>query len=456
MQAVAMPNVVALQVPSSNPLAFLQDRFALVNVGGPIYVIQLSDLVYKPGMPTAPPLKLLKREDAKILMMRELQNINSSVQPKSVINAFFDSPNTKLFNRLAFTPRPVPQDVLNLWEGPTISLKPGPWRSISRFLRDVVCGGDPPTYMYLLSYIAHMLQKPEEKPGILIFLRGGQGIGKGTFFRLIHRIWGATTWQVNRVEHVTEGFNSCLERSFAVLLDEALFAGDNKSADALKSIVTEPLIGIEEKYQPRRMVQSLHRFFAATNSEHIGKVELDDRRIVIITVSESRKGDHTYWRRVHAAIDGAEAEAFAYEMLRRDIRKFDPRVRPKRPELIDQKIRSLQGLERWWFERLSQGLIPEVGGGFGMTYGDRDWVGSEFVSTDSLLGSFQKFNRGARLHQPATSNELSSTLRKLCKSAVSDRQSVGGTMKRGHILPSLTQARKDFEGALGGVVGWPP
>ena len=84
-------------------------------------------------------------------------------------------------------------------------------------------------------------------------------------------------------------FNAALERNYVICMDEALFAGDKKSLNQLKSVVTEPEIRIEQKYQPPRTIRSYQRFFAATNHEHFAHMEHDDRRFLFLRVSDVQK-----------------------------------------------------------------------------------------------------------------------------------------------------------------------
>lgn len=107
----------------------------------------------------------------------------------------------------------------------------------------------------------------------MIILIGGQGTGKGTLGRILQKIWGGTYLQTNNIDTVTGNFNASLERSFFVFMDEALFSGNRRAADALKSIVTEPIIQINEKYQPSRQIKSCHRLVAATNADHFKNTE---------------------------------------------------------------------------------------------------------------------------------------------------------------------------------------
>lgn len=101
-------------------------------------------------------------------------------------------------------------------------------------------------------HIAHALQCPEEKAEIMIILISAPGCGKGTVRRIFQMIWSATFLQTFNIDSVVGNFNASLERAYIVFLDEAQFFGNRQATDALKSLVTEPTILINEKYQPAR------------------------------------------------------------------------------------------------------------------------------------------------------------------------------------------------------------
>ncbi len=184
----------------------------------------------------------------------------------------------------------------------------------------------------MIRYIAHALQRPEEKPGVMIILLGGL--------------------QVNNVDTVTGTFNAALERSFIVFMDEALFVGDRRASDALKSLVTEPLIHINEKHQPARQTRSYHRFIAATNADHFKNTENDDRRDFTLRVSEIHKGDHDYWKVLYDEIENGGVAAMVHDLYAMDLSEFNVRVKPATKELLEQKLSSLPHIERWWHDCL--------------------------------------------------------------------------------------------------------
>jgi hypothetical protein len=70
-----------------------------------------------------------------------------------------------------------------------------------------MCAGNEKTYDYLIRFLAHMIQKPHEKPGVIITLLGGQVTGKGVFFSLLRAIWPRTFLLVSDIEQVIGRFN---------------------------------------------------------------------------------------------------------------------------------------------------------------------------------------------------------------------------------------------------------
>ncbi len=282
----------------------------------------------------------------------------------------------------------------------------------------------------MIRYIAHALQRPEEKPGVMIILLGGL--------------------QVNNVDTVTGTFNAALERSFIVFMDEALFVGDRRASDALKSLVTEPLIHINEKHQPARQTRSYHRFIAATNADHFKNTENDDRRDFTLRVSEIHKGDHDYWKVLYDEIENGGVAAMVHDLYAMDLSEFNVRVKPATKELLEQKLSSLPHIERWWHDCLDCGSFET---GKFLSYDDdgREWT--DFLSTDMAIDGIMD-TAGGKMFKKPTANDVVKTLMKICPSIIKGQRKVGSVRRRGLVIPSLQQARAEFEQYIGGPVDW--
>ncbi len=449
-------------LPNSSPLAELQKKFAIIDLSGEIRVVdlqQISDLLS--GSSNTEPA-MYKKSDAELMMKRFLEALPMTSKPAQVVADFWVSPLTRMYNKTAFTPKPTPEPTLNYWVDPTPIPKAGNWVLLRDYLRDTICSGNHECFDYLIRYMAHMIQKPEEKPGVMVVLLGGQGTGKGIYFSLLRAIWPRTTLQVADVDQVIGKFTACLERNYIICMDEALFAGDRKSMDRLKSTVTESVIQIEQKYQPSRTIDSVHRFFAASNHDHFAHVERDDRRFVILRVADSRQQNTSYFGSIVAAIsDPLTIGALFYYLQRKDIKDFDVRAKPKTGEHLSQKLKSLQGFDRYWYEVLFTGNLNGVDRVNGWeVMGVDTWVDPIFVPTSTLVSNYKDFNKNAQRHQTVQAAEVPSVMRRMCPSAKSDRQVckkpglASNSQQRGFQLPDLATARHEFGVAIGGEVPW--
>ena len=422
----------------TNPLATIQVKFGLLSIGSKISIFNRGALAARTTQHTAKKLVLHNRSDGALLIERALRADYPRLDASETVKEFFVSPETVCYAGVEFNPRGTTDSYLNLWEGPTVVSEEGSWSLIQVFLYDIICAGDWDSYLYLIHYLAHALHRPEEKPGVMIILIGGQGIGKGTVGRILQRIWSATYIQVNNIDAVIGTFNAVLERAYIVFMDEALFAGNRRGTDELKSTVTEPIIQISEKYQPSRQIRSHHRFIAATNADHFKNTERDDRRDFTLRVSDARKGDLAYWTTLNDEIENGGVEAMVYDLLQMDLSDFNVRNKPNTKELVEQKIHSLDPIQRWWHDKLYCG-------------GD-EW--DEFLGTSEAIEGIVEVN-GVRIHKRPSAITVSQALQKMCPGAKSHQKNYQGGRHRGYLLPTLQQGREEFEQYIGGVLDWP-
>ncbi len=427
----------------TDALTALQDRFALISLGGKVGIVDKHKLNSTHVDGTASRLVVMSRADGGLLVLRFLAKEFPQVDAKNMLAAFSIDKNSTLYDGIEFNPLTSTPNVLNLWVGQTINPVEGAWPLIKSLMRDVLCGGRESEYQYLIKYIAHALQRPWEKPGVMIIMLGGQGVGKGTFARVLQKIWSATFLQVNRIDQIVGEFNGSLERAFMVFLDEALFVGNRNHSDALKSLTTEQTISINEKMQPARQIRSYHRFVSATNAEHFKSTDRDDRRDFVLRVSEHRKGDHAFWNALSAEIDGSGVEAFAHYLLNLDLSDFNVRAKPNTRELTEQKLQTLDKFPRWWFDCLSQGTIANF---------KHEWP--EFISSTTLLESFKESEKSSRVYKQIIDRDLVTLMGKICPSAKREQGKEGLHRRRGYMLPTIEGARKDFEKYIGDSVEW--
>jgi hypothetical protein len=446
-----MASVLSLPMNSLSPLQTLQNNYSLYQGGGDVWVIVNAQIeAYRLGSPRAP--EIMRRTASEILMRRDLELLPFPSKPNDVIRQFYADPSTHMYDSMAFSPLSQPGNVLNLWRPVAIHPKKGNWLVIRKHLFEVICSQNRKNFSYLIRFLAHMVQHPEQKPGVMIVLLGRQGTGKGAFFQLLGRIWRHSVLQVTDIERVTGRFNAALGQNYVVVMDEALFAGDRRAQDRIKSLITEPIISIEEKHQPQRIIDSFHRFFAASNHEHFVQVDNDDRRYFILEVSDEMAQNEVYFKRLFAAIESDDAiAAFIYTLTKIDLKGFNPRVAPKTQAHAEQKILSLSRFEKYWHHLLWSGELPYY------NESHEVWSAPKFIPTEWMVQAANKFDPSSSRYRPITTQEVSKELTSLCPMVEPDRKSVSGSLGRqyrGYNLPKLQAARKAFEAAKGFKVDW--
>jgi hypothetical protein len=166
-----------------------------------------------------------------------------------------------------------------------------------------------------------------------------------------------------------------------------------------------------------------------------------------LRVSEVRKGDLSYWKTLADEINNGGVEAMVYDLLNIDLSDFNVRNKPNTKELVEQKIHSLDPIQRWWHDGLFDGAVAN---------GDksRSDTWPDFISTQEAIEGIIEVN-GGRMHKKPSAIIISQALQKLCPSAKQHQQQVHFSRHRGYLLPSLQQARAEFEKYIGGVVEWP-
>ena len=219
----------------------------------------------------------------------------------------------------------------------------------------IICNGDTTCYEYVLNWLAHLVQKPHEKPEVAIILKAGQGTGKGTFVEPIGKIIGAHYLHATKSEHVLGRFNVLLENKILIFADE-FFAGSKKNTDFLKSLITEDTATIERKGIDSITVPSFSRLIMASNHDNIVKIEKDERRYLYLEVSEDRKQDFAYFKALkHTLSQPSFTGELLQFLLDRDIKAFNPRQVPHTEALQAQKLDNLEPLEQWLYYALQTG-----------------------------------------------------------------------------------------------------
>lgn len=360
-------------------------------------------------------------------------------------------------NGVVFSPNEEVEGAFNHWQG--FAVEPDAKASCRKLLTHIrynICKNNPEHYRYFIGWLAHMVQKPEEKPGVAVVLRGPKGAGKDTVGDYIKFIAGTHYVKIVQPEHLFGKFNAHQERCLFLHVEEGFFAGDKRGESTLKSLITSEVSLIEHKYANAFMIQSVLRLFMSSNEDWVVPASADERRYFVLNVSDKRRRDWDYFRAIRREMKEENGPAaLLHFLLNVDLSDFNVRNVPDTEGLKDQKVQGLKNFEQWWYNQLFNGELDfDV---FDPDGDDNvDWARERLYAPKKLIrSSYESWMRTQRYAGSVQNAEqISHTMKALCPSAELTRRMIDGQREYCYALPSLNSCRDDFEAWLGSRVSW--
>ncbi|MHC1710594.1 MAG: bifunctional DNA primase/polymerase [Solidesulfovibrio sp.] len=361
--------------------------------------------------------------------------------------------------KIDFYPPPVvaPQDHMNLYRGASLTPtdKPHPERC-ARFvdlIQSHICNSDESLSRYVFSWIADLVQNPGKgKPGVCLVLRGGQGTGKGTFASHIMKLVSPYSIMLDKPDQLVGRFNWHMANKLLVVADEAFWAGDKSKVGPLKSFITEAQLSYEAKGRDLLMAKSYHRVTMLSNADWVVPADMDDRRFTVLDMPKTYAQDAAYFKPIWDEMANGGLEAFYRMMLDYDFSDVDIRKAPKTQGLLDQKLQSLDEIGVFVLEMLTEGRVPLAGS----VEADTPWP--TWVHKDALLDAFTRSLADDRKRYRPSKITFGRMIKKYIPGLNTEaRGPADSTGRRQHVngLPTLQQARADFDAVMGQPLNWP-
>ena len=170
-------------------------------------------------------------------------------------------------------------------------------------IKTVIANNNEEVYKYILVWVASILQKPNFKTGTALVILGKQGSGKNLFTNVICKLMARyANENVTSIDSVVGKFNAILENKKLLVLNELQSIDANKylNSDALKSIITDYKININQKNEPERLAENVANFIMVSNNNIPIKIENSDRRYLVTTTSDDHLKDYKYFDNLFA------------------------------------------------------------------------------------------------------------------------------------------------------------
>lgn len=369
---------------------------------------------------------------------------NGAAVPKSKI--WLAARERRQYEGLLFDPTgEVPEGMYNLWTGWTV--EPSPTSSCQRLIDHIaenVCDGDEALTAWVIGWFAHLFQRPTERLGTSLVLRGTQGTGKTILGKAIGSLLGPHYQLVSDARFVAGRFNAHLVNCLLLQLDEATWGGDHQTAGKLKDLITGDHQLIEFKGREAIRIRNYVRLFVTGNADWLVPAGLEERRFAVLDMAERQRQNHHYFQAIEDELDAGGREALLHYLLTYDLTDVPLRTIPGTQALAEQKVRSLSPEQMWWLDILHRGQLP----------GDKYGVAATPVSvlTNDYLDRTQKMGVNRR----ASETSLGMMLRRMCPGVARVRRTfeAGGARTWAQAFPPLPQCRLDFARQVVGSVEW--
>ena len=356
-------------------------------------------------------------------------------------------PWRRQYDRIVFDPSGrAPPGFYNLWTGFAVEAKPGDWSRFRRHIEDNLCKGNGDLANYVLNWMAYCVQHPEKQPGVALVLRGGRGTGKGIFARSFGELFGRHFFTTAQGQHLLGNFNHHLRDKLVVFADEAFWAGDKSGEGVLKAIITEPTLAFEAKgFDVEHGPNHVH-LIIASNESWVVPAGLDERRFCVLDLAEERAQDTAYFGAIVRQLQNGGDAAMLHDLQKRDLSGFNVFNVPQTQALLDQKAFSMDPLEEWWEERLSEGklLLSHTG-----------WKPARGMALcDSYLAEAKEWG----IRYPLRFRAFAATLRKLLpEPGFENKQKRDGKARKQRYwhFPPLAECRKHWDKKTRTLHDWP-
>lgn len=359
---------------------------------------------------------------------------------------------------IVFAPNRDVEGAYNHWQG--FSVEPDDTRSCALFLDhllNIFCNGNEDHFWYMIGWLAHMIQKPEEKPGVAIIARGKKRIGKDTVFEYVGGLFAHHYITIGNQEQMTSKFNAHQERCLLLHMQEGFWAGDKKAEGQLKYMITSPVALIEPKGMNAFPVNSVLRLFISSNERWVVPATEDEGRFFVLNVSSKRRNDHKYFAAIRHEMENGGREALLDYLMNHDISKFQVRAVPDTEGLAEQKVEGLKNVERWWHGVLQHGAIEGTGGRNETDISNHQWLREKVrIEKNDFREGYSRWLRTRRYDGEEISEmEFSRRMKAMLPGMNVAQPRVGSNRIRMFILPDLQVCRTGFEQYIGSELRWP-
>lgn len=372
----------------------------------------------------------------------------------SYASAWLNSTKRRAYKGLCFKPElEAKNNYYNTWAGfqaPCISYQDSGVSAREGFdmfiehTKDNICLGDQEAFDWLITYFAHLIQRPWEKPLTTLVFKGRKGVGKNAFVDRIGNLMGQGHYVVaHDSRYLTSNFNGHFDRCLLLCLDEAFWSGDKSAEGKLKGLTTAPKILIEKKGAEAYEIDNMLRIVIVGNEDWLAPASGDERRYTVLKVGEARKKDNEFFKKMRILMDERGGNSILHHFLKTwDLNKADISKGLENEFLSEEKVESFGPLESFIYESLSDGTLQNSA--------FDEWQSK--ISKDIFLNAYENFCKSRNIKSwTMKKTKLSKKLKGYFPDMNLDARE---KRKRVYALGELEECRKAFAAYMNLTEDW--
>ena len=342
---------------------------------------------------------------------------------------------------------PLTEGYYNLWRGFSVTPREGGSFAIFKdHLLTNVCAGNVALYQWVMGWFAHIVQRPRERIGTALVLRGAMGSGKSKVGEVFGSLIQSHYFMVDDPRYVTGQFNAHMASCLLLQAEEAVWAGDKAAEGRLKGLVTSKFQMIEQKGIDPIRLDNFVRLIMTSNEDWVVPAGKDERRFCVLDVAPNVAQNHDYFAAMERELSEGGREALLAHLLAFDLSTVNLRQIPLTAALLEQKLRSLDSVDGWWLQRLMDGAP---------TRALSQWPVS--VAKEALFDDYIAYSDKIGIKRRSMESEMGMKMAKLLPGLRETRPWDEAVQKRRRhiLLPGLDEARAAFDAAMNQPTEWP-
>jgi len=165
------------------------------------------------------------------------------------------------------------------------------------YLCSLACGKKDDLTDYFIKWLAHMIQRPKEQPGVMMVFVGEKGVGKDTPAGIVMDVVVGSKYSHNYTKSAMmfEKHDISMLGKLMVKVEEVKRSECIEHAETIRGLVT----GKEIAFNPKNVKETIKmpnwiRFVGTSNTGNPFEMK-GERRFVMCHSSSERQGDHAFW-----------------------------------------------------------------------------------------------------------------------------------------------------------------